>query len=73
MLEKLKDVLGKVLPAVDMSTVTENTRLIEDLGFDSLAMMMLAMEIEDAFNFKFKEFVKFDTVWDACSYIESRI
>ena len=73
MLEKLKDVLGKVLPAVDMSTVTENTRLIEDLGFDSLAMMMLAMEIEDAFNFKFKEFVKFDTVGDACSYIESRI
>ena len=73
MLEKLKDVLGKVLPDVDMSTVTENTRLIEDLGFDSLAMMMLAMEIEDAFNFKFKEFVKFDTVGDACSYIESRI
>ena len=73
MLEKLKDVLGKVLPDVDMSTVNENTRLIEDLGFDSLAMMMLAMEIEDAFNFKFKEFVKFDTVGDACSYIESRI
>ena len=73
MLEKLKDVLGKVLPDVDMSTVNESTRLIEDLGFDSLAMMMLAMEIEDAFNFKFKEFVKFDTVGDACAYIESRI
>ena len=73
MLEKLKDVLGKVLPDVDMSAVNENTRLIEDLGFDSLAMMMLAMEIEEAFNFKFKEFVKFDTVGDACSYIESRI
>ena len=43
MLEKLKDVLGKVLPAVDMSTVTENTRLIEDLGFDSLAMMMQSL------------------------------
>ena len=73
MLNKLKDILGKVLPDIDMSTVTEDTRLIEDLGFDSLAMMMLAMEIEDAFNFKFKEFVKFDTVGDACSYIESRI
>ena len=73
MLDKLKDVLGKVLPDIDMSTVTADTRLIEDLGFDSLAMMMLAMEIEDAFNFKFKEFVKFNTVGDACSYIESRI
>ena len=45
MLEKLKAVLGKVLPDLDLSTVTEDTRLIEDLGFDSLALMMLAMVI----------------------------
>ena len=73
MLEKLKEVLGKVLPNVDLSTVTEDTRLIEDLGFDSLALMMLAMEIEDAFGFRFTEFVRFETVGDACGYLESRI
>lgn len=73
MLDKLKEILGKVLPTVDMSTVTENTRLIEDLGFDSLAIMMMSMEIEDAFGFKFKEFVKFETVGDVCNYLESRI
>jgi acyl carrier protein len=49
MLDKLKEILGKVLPAVDMSMATEGTKLIDDLGFDSLAMMM-AMEIEEAFQ-----------------------
>ena len=66
MLEKLKEILGKVLPDVDMSQVTEDTRLMEDLGFDSLALMMLSMEIEDAFDFKFTELVRFETVGDVC-------
>ena len=73
MLEKLKDILTRVLPDVNMAEVSENTRLKEDLGFDSLAMMMMAMELEDAFGFKFSEFVKFDTVGDVCSYLESKI
>ncbi len=73
MLDKLKVVLGRVLPDVDMSSVTEETRLIEDLGFDSLALMMMAMEIEDAFGFKFLEFVKFETVGDVCTYLEGKI
>lgn len=73
MLDKLKDVLGKVLPDVDMSAVSENTRLVDDLGFDSLAMMMMAMELEDAFGFKFSEFVKFETVGDVCGYLECRV
>ncbi len=73
MLEKLKVVLTKVLPDVDMSTVTESTRLVEDLGFDSLAIMMMSMEIEDAFGFKFLEFVKFETVGDVCRYLEEKI
>ncbi len=73
MLEQLKEILGRVLPEVDMSAVTEDTRLIEDLGFDSLAMMMMAMELEDAFRFKFADFVKFETVGDVCRYLECRI
>ncbi len=73
MLDKLKDILGKVLPDVDMNTVTVDTRLIEDLGFDSLALMMMSMEIEDAFGFRFKELVRFETVGDVCLYLESRV
>ena len=69
MLEKLKEILGKVLVGVDVSGVTEQTRLVEDLEFDSLAIMMMSMEIEDAFGFKFTEFVKFETVGDVCDYL----
>ncbi len=73
MLEKLKEVLSKVLPDMDMSGVTESTKLIDDLGFDSLALMMMSMEIEDAFGFRFTEFVKFETVGDVCHYLEEKI
>lgn len=73
MLDQLKNILKKVLPDLDMSTVTEQTRLVEDLAFDSLAMLMMSMEIEDAFGFKFTEFIKFETVADVCGYLESRI
>lgn len=73
MLDQLKEVLAKVLPDIDMSMVTEQTKLVDDLGFDSLAMMMMAMELEDAFDFKFAEFVKFETVGDVCGYLECRI
>ena len=73
MLEKLKEILSKVLPEVDMSAVTEDTKLVEDLGFDSLAMLMLSMEIEDAFQFRFTEFVRFETVGDVCGYLECRV
>lgn len=73
MLNQLKELLGKVLPDTDMDSVTESTRLVEDLGFDSLALMMLAMELEVAFSFRFTEFVRFETVGDVCAYLESRI
>ena len=73
MLDQLKTILGKVLPDLDMTTVTEETRLIDDLGFDSLALMMMSMEIEDAFGFKFLEFVKFETVGDVCKYLKDRV
>ena len=72
MLDKLKEILERVVPGVDPATITEETRLLEDLSFDSLALMMLSMEVEDAFNFKFTEFVKFETVGDVCKYIAER-
>ena len=70
MLETLKQTLALVMPDVDISDITEDTKLKEELGFDSLAMLMLAMEIENTFRFQFTEFVKFETVGDACRYIE---
>ena len=73
MKEKLKEIIEKVVPDLEAGEITENTRLIEDLEFDSLSMMMMSMEIEDAFGFKFTEFVKFVTVGDVCRYLEGKI
>ncbi len=73
MLERLKNVLARVTPDVDMDKVTEDTTLIDELGFDSLAIMMMSMEIEDCFGFKFTEFVRFETVGDVCRYLEEKV
>ena len=72
MLDQLKTILAKINKTIDMTTVTEQTRLVEDLALDSLAIMLFAMEIEVAFGFRFTEPVKFETVGDVCRYLESR-
>ncbi len=72
MLDQLKTILAKINKTIDMTTVTEDTRLVEDLALDSLAIMLFAMEIEVAFGFRFTEPVKFETVGDVCAYLEQR-
>ena len=72
MLEQLKEILGKVNEEIDMSTVTKETKLFDDLGLDSLSIMLFAMEIEVAFGFRFTEPVKFVTVGDVCAFLENR-
>ena len=72
MLDKLKEVLSKVKGDIDLDTVTEATTLKEDLGLDSLAVMLFAMEIEAAFGFRFTEAVRFETVGDVCAYLQNR-
>lgn len=72
MLDQLKEILAKVNPDINMDAVAPETRLIEDLGLDSMSIMLFAMEIEAAFNFRFTEAVKFVTVGDVCAYLENR-
>lgn len=71
MLEELKAVIKKVMPDIDVDKANENTRLIEDLHFDSLGMMLLAMSIENEMGVKFEEMVTFETVGDVLKYIET--
>ena len=71
MLEKLKELLKNVAPEVDLNNVTLDTKLIDDLHFDSLGIMMLAMAIEDEFGITFDEPMNFVTVKDVVDYIES--
>ena len=73
MIERLKAIINRVDSSVATDGITEATRLKEDLKFDSLAMMMMSMEVEEEFGFKFTEFVNFDTIGDVCRYIEGKV
>ena len=70
MLEKLKELMKGVVPDADFSQVTLGTKLIDDLHFDSLGIMMFAMAIEDEFGISFDEPMNFATVGDVVKYIE---
>lgn len=72
MIDQLKEILSKVNKDIDMQSITEETRLVDDLGLDSLSIMLFAMEIEAAFGFRFTEPVKFVTVGEVCKYLEER-
>ena len=71
MLEKLKELMKNVDPDVNLDNVTLETRLIDDLHFDSLGIMMFAMAIEDEFGVTFDEPMNFLTVKDVVDYIEA--
>ena len=71
MLEKLKELMRGVDQDIDLDDVTLDTKLIEDLHFDSLGIMMFAMAIEDEFGVQFDEPMNFVTVGDVVNYIES--
>ena len=71
MLEKLKELMRGVNPDINLDNVTLDTKLIDDLHFDSLGMMMFAMAIEDEFGISFDEPMNFVTVKDVVDFIES--
>ena len=70
--ERLKKLIAQSMPDVNVDNVTEETRLIEDLKFDSLGMMMLAMAMEDEFGISFDEPVNFATVKDVLEFVKAR-
>lgn len=70
MLERLKKIIQESVPDLEITNVDENSKLVEDLGFDSLAIMMLAMALEDEFGVHFDKPENFVTVKDVLSYLE---
>ena len=71
--ERLKSIIERAVPGIDTSKITRESRLVEDLGFDSLALMMMAMGIEDAFGYRFTEFIKFEKVCDVLDFLADKI
>lgn len=71
MLEQLKGIIGEYVD-VDMDSVAEESRFMEDLGFNSYDFMAMVGEIEEAFDIEVEEraVVNVKTVGDAIRYIK---
>lgn len=71
MLEELKKCIHQVCPEADLSAVDEDTSLGEDLGIDSIRMVMLAIDIENRFGIRMKDFPGVKTVGELMALIRS--
>ena len=71
-LNELKTIFKQINPKIDTDTVTPDTRLTEDIGLDSLTILLMSFAIEKRFEFKFDVAQKFVSVGEVIGYIESR-
>ena len=67
----LKEILTLIKPSMDLSSVTEASQLVRDVGLDSLTILLLSLAVENKFGFKFEGQTKFNTVGEVIDYIGS--
>ena len=71
--DKVKEYILMQLP-VDAAKVTEDARMIDDLGADSANLMMLIMDLETEFNMTVEDDAlgTIKTVGDIVDYIQKK-
>ena len=67
--EGLKEVLATVKPKMDLSQITPDSNLVNDLQIDSLSMLLMSLAIETKFGFQFNPKEMFKTVGQVIDYI----
>ncbi|MCI4462801.1 MAG: acyl carrier protein [Caldisericum sp.] len=72
--EKVKKVVAEKL-AVSEDKITDEARYVEDLGADSLALVDIAMALEDEFGMKIpdEDIEKITTVGSTIEYIKEHL
>jgi acyl carrier protein len=70
--DRVKEIIAKELE-VDVKQLTPEAKFIEDLGADSLDIVELVMELEEAFGIDIpdEDADKLKTVGDAMNYLKS--
>lgn len=73
MLEKIKEIAADSLGA-DVSTMTAETSIKEDLGADSLDLFEMVMALEEEFEVEIptEDLENIKTIGDVESYLQSR-
>lgn len=72
MLEQIKNIICDYVD-VEPETITENSRFIEDLGFNSYDFMSFLGEVEEQFEITIDEqdILQLETVGKAIDYIQN--
>ncbi len=73
-IEKLKEVLAMVTGEEAGESITEDARLIEDIGLNSIGLLYIVVGVEEIFSIRFENVGvgDFVTVGDVVNYIESK-
>lgn len=72
-LSKLRELFESVFEnEIDVKDISEESRLIEDLGMNSIGLLYMAMAVEEEFSLSFKneDFATLHTVGDVIRKIE---
>ena len=76
-IDKLKDIIVSADPGLKEKTesVTEDTRIMQDLGLSSIGMLYIAIAIEEVFGIRFDNMgiSDFETVRSIVDYIEAKL
>lgn len=68
------EVISKVSPrTIDLELLDDKTKLVEDLGLDSIALVTLVLAIEDRFQIHFPETEDFASTFLTISTLEKRV
>lgn len=74
-MERLVDVFVRVFEdEVDAAAIRPESKLIDDLGLNSIGMLYMAMELENEFGIKFsnEDFAGLTTVGDVVARVEKK-
>lgn len=76
-LEKLQDIMISIddYDREMIENTTEDTRLIEDIGLNSVGMLYLVIILEESFQIKFEDIgtATFNTIGQVIDYIEEKM
>ena len=76
-LEKLQEIMISINDSEreKIESTTEDTRLVEDLGLNSVGMLYLVIVLEESFQIKFEDVgtSTFSTIKNVIDYIEEKM
>lgn len=70
MYDRLLQLIKQYLPEDKIATARPSSRLLADLGMDSIGMLMLSMALEEEFGVSFNGPVHFETVQDVLDFLD---